>query len=115
MSRWPGLLDKIDKVPGCWLWPGPFTRHGYGRYNDGYAHRALYEHLVDTIPEEMEVDHLCSNRWCVNPQHMEIVTPGTNKARAGIMREWKNRIKRWYETGEWLSTNTAAMRKRQVK
>lgn len=73
------LIERITKIPGkdCWLWNGALNG-GYGRPSvDGkhqYAHRLSYEAFVGPIPEGMFLDHLCRNRSCINPDHLEIVT-----------------------------------------
>lgn len=63
---------------GCWDWTGAKNTNGYGRIQvDGktaYAHRASYEHYVGPIPDGLHLDHLCRNRSCVNPAHLEPVT-----------------------------------------
>ena len=46
------------------------------------AHRFAYEMFVGAIPEGMQIDHLCQNKRCVNPEHMELVTPGENISRS---------------------------------
>jgi hypothetical protein len=80
-SRW---ADKISPEPmsGCWLWIGHMSGRGYGvahlKKKRLGAHRAVYEELVGKIPSGLEVDHLCRNRICVNPQHLEPVTKRTN-------------------------------------
>ena len=59
---------------GCWIYVGARTKKGYGNYSikhvDYRAHRVAYEHLVGPILEET-LDHLCRNRACVNPGHLE--------------------------------------------
>lgn len=73
----------IDEETGCWLWLSDAQlRAGYGRfYFDGrrhQAHRFVYELLVGSVPEGMELDHLCRIRRCVNPAHLEPVTGRVN-------------------------------------
>ena len=84
------LLERIVIAGECWEWSGAKVR-GYGcfYYWDGtrsrsmMAHRAVWTVKVGPIPEGRELDHLCRNPSCVNPSHMEAVTPDVNKRRQG--------------------------------
>jgi hypothetical protein len=83
-SRLPERFwDKVIASPsGCWCWAASGS-YGYGSYAPGgcgsrRAHRASYEALVGTIPENLQLDHLCRNRCCVNPAHLEPVTGQVN-------------------------------------
>jgi hypothetical protein len=71
---------------GCWNFAGAETGN-YGRFYDGtkcgYAHRFAYRHFIGEIPEGMELDHLCRNKRCCNPNHLEPVTHQEN-VRRGI-------------------------------
>lgn len=76
---------KVDQRPdGCWVWTAGRQR-GYGRFWDGsrgvYAHRFAFELLVGPIYDGEELDHLCRNRSCVNPAHLEPVTHRVNAQR----------------------------------
>lgn len=79
---WPKVVRDPDT--GCWEWTGA-TARGYGQiWSAGqrvYAHRLAYELLVGPIPEGLELDHLCRNRPCVNPRHLEPVTHRVNTLR----------------------------------
>ena len=70
----------------CWVWTGSVNRKGYGSFRlNGKlqaAHRVSYELYVGTIPEGLHIDHLCRKPGCVNPSHLEPVTPGENTLRA---------------------------------
>ena len=70
---------------GCWEWLANRSQKGYGRFKVAgryeQAHRVSYELARGPIPEGLVVDHLCRNRGCVNPDHMEPVTNAENIAR----------------------------------
>lgn len=75
---------NISAETGCWVW-SKCTRRGYGALRSfrkfWSAHRASYEVFVGPIPHGLELDHLCRNRRCVNPQHLEPVSRAVNNAR----------------------------------
>jgi len=70
----------------CWLWTGSVDEKGYGRFHDGdrprKAHDLAYEYTRGPIPNGLEPDHLCRNRPCCNPAHLEAVTHEENCRRA---------------------------------
>ena len=77
--------NHVEQRGECWEWTGSRNGAGYGRTRiDGRhaaAHRAAYEHLVGPIPDGLELDHLCRNRACVNPEHLDPVTHQVNLRR----------------------------------
>lgn len=69
---------------GCWVWTGVMHPRGYGwAKRNVLAHRWIYEHMVGPIPAGLCIDHLCRNRRCQNPAHMEPVTLAENTRRGG--------------------------------
>lgn len=78
----------IERIPmsGCWLWTGAVHKqHGYGRFSfmgkARNAHRVLFELYKGKPNDEMDIDHLCRVRSCVNPYHLEQVTRSINATR----------------------------------
>lgn len=69
---------QMDGITTCWHWSGPSNGRGYGVMQiDGknvYAHRYAFTAFVGAIPPGLEIDHMCRNRYCVNPVHLRAVT-----------------------------------------
>lgn len=68
---------------GCWIWIGYVKPNGYATFTikpkgTQYVHRVMYELFMGSIPEGLQLDHLCRVRECVNPNHLEPVTQREN-------------------------------------
>lgn len=89
LPRAASLEERLSRYTvdenGCWRWSGAIKENGYGCLSlDGrvrYTHRLAYELWVGPVPDGMQLDHLCRNRACMNPAHLEPVTPSVNVRR----------------------------------
>ena len=83
-ERWAARVE-VGAADECWPWAGYLSAEGYGRLGfqgrDLLAHRIAYELYIGSIPTGLTIDHLCRNRKCVNPAHLEAVTRGENVLR----------------------------------
>lgn len=80
------LWSKAEATPnGCWNWTSCLDRHGYGsvRYQGAtrLAHRVAYVVTHGEIPKGLTIDHICRNRQCINPAHLEVASNTENMLR----------------------------------
>jgi hypothetical protein len=85
----PRFWKQVNKSKSCWNWIGAVDSYGYGVFQLAYpkrqtvkAHRISYEILQEKIADNMTIDHLCFNKLCVNPKHLEVVSALVNGSRA---------------------------------
>ena len=99
------LLERTDRIGECDIWNGASkTNSGYGvavyKGKQTTVHRVMYMLTQGVIPEGYEVDHICNNRACINPNHLQAVTHVENM-RLALDRRTKCR-----NGHEWNEINT---------
>lgn len=108
------FVAKLD-VGDCWTFTGALNNDGYGRfalYVEGvkrvlYAHRVGYAMMTQELDDDLDLDHRCKNRACVNPDHLEPVVREINTARGESFSARRMRATRCEKRGhEFTSENT---------
>src|SRR3990167_5054453 len=91
ISRFWPKVDRSNGFFACWIWIAGKTGEGYGGFGHAtLAHRFAYELLIGPIPTGLILDHLCRNRACVNPLHLEPVSILVNLQRGiGTLGSWQ--------------------------
>lgn len=103
---WFMLGYYVLMTPDCWIWTGPMNDRGYGApqgtgaEKKSGAHRYIWQLVYGDVAKGLELDHLCNNRLCVKPEHLEPVTHAENVLRSYQRRAPQNNCKRGHEFNE---------------
>lgn len=95
------IITNIKVIGNCWIWQRTIINSGYGQicyHNKHYSvHRLSYMLFIGEIPKKLEIDHLCRNRKCCNPDHLEPVTRKENIRRSPLHNKNKIHCKQGHE------------------
>jgi len=102
------MRRTVEDESGCWIFTGALTHRGYGPISTPvghtHTHRVTYEYFIAEIPDGLHIDHLCRNRACCNPWHLDPVTNEVNKTRSrGLIEPTRNACSNGHE---WTAGNT---------
>ena len=83
------IMKRVHPETGCWEWTGRLSEDGYGKVpvasgRYGSVHRLSYQLKWGSVPDGLEIDHVCRNRRCFNPDHLEAVTRRENVRRGAL-------------------------------
>jgi len=103
---WRRISD--DPASGCWIWVGNVGKRGYGVFpykgKNHYAHRFVYQFFVGDLTDDRELDHICHNTRCVNPDHLRTCTHSQNGKNLKLNKNnksgfkgvfWRSDIRKW--------------------
>jgi hypothetical protein len=97
-TAWFEKFFMPEPNTGCWIWLGHINSKGYGKAAHEWAHRLSFLLHRGPIPENLELDHKCRLRCCVNPDHLEAVTHLVNVRRGQSAKQ--THCKRFHEFSE---------------
>lgn len=101
---------KVAKTRRCWTWTAAQAGGGYGKFQVKrkavYAHRFAYELAKGKIPRGLQIDHLCRNRLCVNPAHLEAVTCRENLLRGEGLTALRSKQRSCIRGHKFTKSNT---------
>ena len=107
-------VERLGYPTPCWIRRGFVTTAGYSRVRiagrDMLAHRAMYEQIVGPIPEGLELDHLCRQTRCINPDHLEPVTRAKNLQRGAGTKLTADDVEQIRAAPEMVTTKYLAER-----
>jgi hypothetical protein len=108
---WARLLARRTVTEsGCWEWDGTRQPNGYGRVSwkgvSRFTHRVAYEIAKGEIPDGLVIDHLCRNRACFNPDHLEAVTHQINLLRGETVTASRAAVTHCPQGHEYTDKNT---------
>lgn len=115
------IADKFTVGDGCWEWTGQMNDAGYGIARKRRAHRVIYELLVGPIAPGLQLDHLCRNRCCVRPDHLEPVTQAENLRRGDNNNRKKTSCPRGHpydeliRNGKYMARRCSICRKERLR
>jgi hypothetical protein len=103
------FLAKVEKTEGCWNWTAAKVHNGYGVFNlpsrQQVAHKVSYRLHVGEVPDGYQLDHMCHNRGCVNPDHLRVVTHKQNQENRAALQSnnisgvrgvyWDAKLNKW--------------------
>ncbi len=115
--------QKVEKSESCWVWKAAKDRDGYGvwstreggRLKQYRVHRLSFSIANDGIDNSLTIDHLCKNKLCLNPAHLEQVTIGENVRRSDSFNRLKTHCKNGHEFNEANTYNGPGRQHRQCK
>ncbi len=98
---------KVVEAGDCWLWTASGKQYGKFGGEGGLAHRFAYEDMVGPIPDGLTIDHLCNNKRCVNPSHLEPVSMAENIRRADLFYGIRSAVTQCPHGHSYDEANTA--------